>query len=162
MTIETEHRGYKISYAENEDVWRCWDLEEDAPTLSALKRKIDKHDKARRTATEVIPAVRISSGGGLSQVSIHMLAEAPSDRKYGEHAGKAWVYTDLTERKGRDKVKLDELAAPAHPDTAAALEAYRQAVAEEREARARTLAALKVIPRFTYEVLAALLPMSET
>ncbi len=56
MTLETEHNGYKISYAENEDVWRCWDLSLDGKTLSAVKAKINTEIKRAREIT-AMPAL---------------------------------------------------------------------------------------------------------
>lgn len=161
MSIETEHRGYKVHYAENQDVWRCWSLEVDAPTLSGVKRKIDKHDKARRTPTETIPALLISYSGGIEPVSICMMADAPKAEKYGGQMGKVWVYTQPGQSKARSKVELDKLVALAHPDAPARLQAYRDAVEARKAATAIEAEALKAIPRFTYEALAALLPMSD-
>ncbi len=56
MTLETEHNGYKIHYAENEDVWRCWDLNLDGKTLSAVKAKINTEIKRAREIT-AMPAL---------------------------------------------------------------------------------------------------------
>lgn len=53
--IETEHNGHKITYAENEDVWRCWDMGVEAKTLSAVKTKLKKLDAdARRCNVPVL------------------------------------------------------------------------------------------------------------
>lgn len=53
--IETEHNGHVITYAENEDVWRCWQMSVEAKTLSALKTKLNKLDAtARRCNVPVI------------------------------------------------------------------------------------------------------------
>ena len=161
MSIETTHRGYKVTYAENEDVWRCWDLEEDAPTLSGIKRKIDKHDRARRATTELIPALYLNEYQGVREVSIHLLAEAPSDARHREHSGKVWVYTAPGANKAREKVELKNLAALQHPDTAGAIKALETARAELKEAQAKAKAAFEAVPRFTYETLSALLPVSD-
>ena len=40
--IETEHKGYKITYSDNEDVWRCWELNVEHEKLSKLKQRIDR------------------------------------------------------------------------------------------------------------------------
>ena len=53
--IETEHNGHKIAYAENEDVWRCWAMDVEGKTLSAVKTKLNKIDaEARRVSVPVI------------------------------------------------------------------------------------------------------------
>jgi hypothetical protein len=53
--IETEHNGHRVTYAENEDVWRCWDMNVEGKTLSAVKTKLNKLDAdARRCNVPVI------------------------------------------------------------------------------------------------------------
>jgi len=53
--IETEHNGHAITYAENEDVWRCWSMNVEGKTLSAVKAKLNKLDAdARRVNVPVI------------------------------------------------------------------------------------------------------------
>src|SRR6059058_4999435 len=39
--LKTGYKNFTIVYAENQDLWRCWELDVEAATLSALKRKID-------------------------------------------------------------------------------------------------------------------------
>lgn len=59
MSLETTHAGYQIHYSENDDLWRCWELDLDAPSLSALKNKINQWDaKARRLSN--IPVLILS------------------------------------------------------------------------------------------------------
>ena len=40
--IQTEHRGYTVRYSENEDNWRCYDLDLEDASLAKLKERIDK------------------------------------------------------------------------------------------------------------------------
>ena len=42
MTIETEHRGYRIHYSEHAQNWQCSDLGLEAPQLRDLRDKISK------------------------------------------------------------------------------------------------------------------------
>lgn len=47
MTIETEYRGYRITYSENGDEWTCYDIASGRGattlTLSKMKARIDKY-----------------------------------------------------------------------------------------------------------------------
>jgi hypothetical protein len=55
MRIEVTHNNHQITYAENEDLWRCWNMNVEAKTLSALKTKLNKLDAdARRCNVPVI------------------------------------------------------------------------------------------------------------
>lgn len=40
--IQTVHRDYAIRYSENEDNWRCYDLDLEDASLAKLKERIDK------------------------------------------------------------------------------------------------------------------------
>jgi hypothetical protein len=45
MSIQTEYRGHKIHWSDNEDCWSCWDLSDkvrSSPKLSAIKSAIDR------------------------------------------------------------------------------------------------------------------------
>lgn len=42
MSIETAHRGYTVRFSENEDNWRCYDLDLENASLAKLKEQIDK------------------------------------------------------------------------------------------------------------------------
>ena len=59
--IETEHRGYKIRYAENEDVWRCHALDMQGDTLTQLKNKMNRH-LAKMSKTGGVAALVSSFG----------------------------------------------------------------------------------------------------
>lgn len=55
MTIETSHRGYKITYSENMDEWSCYEAGDgfSAPTLTKLKEKIDRMLLSERRAAAI-------------------------------------------------------------------------------------------------------------
>lgn len=161
MTIETEHRGYKITYGENEDVWRCWALEIEAPGLSTVKRKIDVIDRKRRAMAEPVRAYLLNDHQAPREVGVSLLAEAPNPNRSYEAAGKAWTLNDPSQSKGREKTSIDRLM-PITPEAMAALEVFVAAKAAERAATAKAKAAYNAIPRLTYEALAALLPKDET
>lgn len=76
MTLETEHNGYKIRYAENEDVWRCWVINLDGKTLSAIKAKINTEIKRAREI-DAMPALAFDSSYGItaSDVVITLIAD---------------------------------------------------------------------------------------
>jgi hypothetical protein len=69
VSIETEHHGYKIVYSENEDRWRCWEMECDGKSLSAVKAKVAAILSATRKI-EPAPAVTLRSWGGLQNVML--------------------------------------------------------------------------------------------
>lgn len=92
--ITTAYREYKIGYAENEDVWRCWDLGVAAPTLGKVKAMIDS--VLREAMKAAAPAVWNISWGDPRLVKITSL---DADGKH------AWVMDDGK----RQKVNLRNL-----------------------------------------------------
>jgi hypothetical protein len=160
--IQVDHKGYVITYAENEDVWRCWALDGiEAKTLSAMRGKIDKIDADGRRVSN-IRAWRLPSTadyGGPEPVVIVMLVEDDEKPRYGEPPGpRAWVlHVDRTtweiskgRAKSREKVALLSLAAHS-PEAQAAIDLWLAAVDDLRAAKAKADAALKAVPRMTLE-----------
>lgn len=67
MTLSTEYRGYTISYSENEDKWRCYDVGAESEKLSSVKRKIDTmHRKMRKENS--VPCLDVSTYSGVRAV----------------------------------------------------------------------------------------------
>lgn len=105
--IETEHRGYKIRYAENEDVWRCHTLDMQGDTLTQLKNKINRH-LAKMAKTGGIAAL-VSSFGHSKFEECEIVSV--SDK------GGVWIAKSRVERwqgatrtvKERSKVEADRL-----------------------------------------------------
>ena len=146
--ITTEHNGHQIVYAENEDVWRCWGMELEAKTLTALKTKLNAADAAARRVGNV-KVIVLSHYGEFSMGVVTLL----------EGEKHAWVSPrvpgeKVLGRRSRTKVQLDERALDT-PVVRDAVEAwgraklaYQAAAQAERDAKA-------AIPRATRADLAA-------
>lgn len=53
MSAQVEYRGYTIRFSENEEKWRCWDIEFGHEKLSKVKERIDKMHLQLRKASSV-------------------------------------------------------------------------------------------------------------
>lgn len=144
--IKTEHAGYEIVYSENGDLWRCWNLEVEAKTLSALKTKINQClAEARRV--DNVRVWKLDWSGGPKLYAVTLL----------DGEAHAWVSpVDSLDRKGktRERADFDKLILDT-PENRAAIEAWR---ALERASRAAAIAASEArdaIPRVTVEALKA-------
>ncbi|MDE2100350.1 MAG: hypothetical protein KGL39_24070 [Patescibacteria group bacterium] len=71
--IKTEHLGHEIVYREDGDEWQCWAFELTAPSLRALKEKINKLDAAERRLPSV-PVIALDYGDRLEFRTATMLA----------------------------------------------------------------------------------------
>lgn len=154
--IKTEHNGREITYAENQDIWRCWDLEMEASTLSALKAKLDKFDADQRRVAQV-PAFRIGSMYERPEKEpvqiVLVVAEKDIPEWHKSEGPQVWVVpTSKKGSKSRQKVSLSSLM-PDTPEAAAAYEAFLQASEELRLAQASASIAFKAIPRVSLEAL---------
>lgn len=139
--IETEHKGYKIRYSENEDVWRSFELDLDAVSLGALKRKIDLVERqARKAAQTPVFVARFNSTPVAATITGK--AEGSAYRK-GEHV---WVF--LPGEKRRTKVSIDEVIEDT-PENRALIEKHRDFLRAADAAQRAARAALEVIPRMT-------------
>jgi hypothetical protein len=112
--LTTRHRGQHIRYSENEDVWRCYELDLDAPKLSLLKTKINKalKDAAAETNQRVLNVYEYGSDWYAAVV-------VSRDKK-----GYCWV--SRTDDKGqvrRSKVRVADLIADT-PTNRASLAEY--------------------------------------
>lgn len=92
--IETEHRGYQISYSENQDVWRCHTLELEGSTLTQLKNKIGRYLAKIARASEVIPAIHALYGETFEDCFVVSLAAKTNYR--GEP--QVWTYKERQEK----------------------------------------------------------------
>jgi len=141
VSIETEHNGHKITYSENEDVWRCWQLDMDGKTLSALKQKINQHDASmRRIKPTVAWAVR--SWGGPEKVTLTLIAD---DKE-------VWA---VDEEGRRQKRAFKDLRADT-PETLAAFAEYQHFTKLERDYGKLAKAALDKLKPLTRAALAAM------
>lgn len=97
--IKVTHQGYDINYSENEDIWRCWDLNVEAASLSKAKQKINKI-VANALKNMDIECYLLSRYGG-SDIEIARITSR--DAKTGEF----WVVKTGNER--RERVKAEYL-----------------------------------------------------
>lgn len=145
--IETEHLGYAIRYAENEDVWRCEALSLDGKTLSALKSKMGKTlADARRV--DPIPVLIVERTYGAKYRTAMMVLPDDAGKK-------AWCMidngTEWWRGQQRPAVKRELIAyeamVPDTPENRAALDAL-QAEWTAHYAHAKTLEAKNLaLPR---------------
>lgn len=141
--ITTEHSGHEIVYSENEDVWRCWNLDAEAKTLSALKVKINKHlNEARRL--DNVRVWKLDWGGTPELYSVTLL----------EGDGAAWVskVAPGTSKGRREKVREKALLKDLVLDTAenrAAIEMWRSLESAARTAQQKATDAKAAIARVT-------------
>lgn len=151
-TPSVEHRGYKITYSENQDVWRCWDINYESAKLSLVKQKIDAVERQHRKLAA--PALYITHGGAVKDCVIVSLDE-DRDRCFittGETGTDRWGRPNGTLK--RDKVSLSQIAADTPENRELARVALEKQAAYEA-AQAAATAARKAIPRLTREDLLA-------
>jgi hypothetical protein len=109
IPIETEFRGYTIRYAENEDVWRCHQLDMDGSTLTQLKDKIGRYLARIARAAEVTPAFHYVYGGRFEPCFIVSVSNTLNYKKQPE----VWTYTEREEvwrgstRTVKDRKRFD-------------------------------------------------------
>jgi hypothetical protein len=108
--LETDHRGYKIRYQENEDVWRVWALNFDGPTLSSVKAKIDRHLAKLAKLVEVIPAICVGYRGEFKDYTV--ISIAANKRRHSDKV-QVWASKEREEvwrgtmRIVKDRAKVD-------------------------------------------------------
>lgn len=147
MRIEVIHNGHQITYAENEDVWRCWSMNVEAKTLSALKTKLNKLDAdARRCNVPVL--VLHHYGCGIDAIGLATLIDG----------NEVWVTSK--DRRGsaeRRKMPMRRILLDT-PDNRAAI-GIAEARRKEGEAIVKEADAMvSVLPRVTIEDLRPLTP----
>lgn len=140
--IETTYLDQRIVYAENEDVWRCWALDIEAPTLSALKEKIRKVDADARRMDR--PALHFEYNGTKPTLCTIVMLDAERD--------KVWI----TKKEGgtlrRHKVTLDRIVLDT-PENRALIAEFQALAREAEAARAKSDAARAKIPSPTRDEL---------
>lgn len=141
--ITTEHNGHQIVYAENEDVWRCWGMDLEAKTLSALKTKMNAADAAARRVGNVRVFIIPSYSGDIEEGLVTLL----------EGDGHAWVVPpagkkEVRGRRSRAKTEISSLALDT-PAAREAIEAWDRAREFSREAAQAERDAKAAIPRAT-------------
>lgn len=160
--ITTEHRGYPIRYSENEDVWNCYDLgghssgTATAPTLSALKAKIDAILLAERKENKTPCLILSKSQSGESMATeAHVIEYISPKYDWSSFASKRYVVDHLVAtlalRKGRERVSRQEQPlsslAPDTPEVRHAIQVAKDRGRAVIEAQQAFEEAYKAIPR---------------
>lgn len=149
MSIEIEHGGYKVRYDEQADVWRCYDLDLEAKTLSALKTKINKVDADARRVDNVA-VFKMSEHDRRPTAAFITLIDNEKD---------VWISGDKVKwgKPGREKTAVTNLILDIQENRDAIQEAIRLSkIADEASTRARD--ARIALPRMTMDQLRAIMP----
>ncbi len=177
MTIQTEHRGYKIIYSENADEWTSLEAGDrmNAPTLSKLKEKIDRMVSSQKKATAVDCVVIESEGYASSPTFVaeaRMTAyvgpvlenkshSSLQKRVKGQKVEVVYASTKYgqKERAARREVELRSCCFDT-PEFRAALDAANKIAAEVSALIDKHRKAVAAIPRLTLESIDALVKLS--
>jgi hypothetical protein len=147
--ITVEHRGYSITYAENEEVWRCYAVDFEHASLSRVKARVDKiAAEDRRLGIETIVVTeRHREKLAFAEGTATMLI-APKKGRYSnaESRPAAWVMIK-GERSKRDLVDLIEDT----PENRRAVVAFQTAEKEMLAAKERAKVAYAAIPKLTLD-----------
>lgn len=140
-----DYDGNEIQFSENEEVWRCWDLNMEDKSLSKLKEKINKFRRDTRNAgVKRVEVYRLGSWRG-GMVTLISLASEES----------AWITTRIGRTDRREKVGLHELIFPT-PENMAVLAAAKDLDDQAQELTRKADAARAAIQRVTASALRAL------
>jgi len=180
VSLETEHRGYKIRYGENSDEWYSSDAGDNmtAPTLSALKTKIDRMIAKQKKNTAIDAMVldvslsvisnekttainakltayvgpELAKRGGISsgqQVTGHKVETIYVATRWGK----------ADERPARRVISLSNCC-PIGPATDAAIEEANRLGEIAKQAVQQHRKAIDAIPRLTLDQIEALVKIS--
>lgn len=152
--LTTEHRGFAIHYGENSDDWNCHALELAAPTLSALKRKIDAVERTTRK-TESIPAFVIGHRGEIEAVIITAKVGKSSGpvRRYWDEKEGVWCVSTDGKEKRRKKVEL-KYCVEGTSENRAMIDEYRQLCGVIKAAEKAAKDYLATLPRMAMDAIA--------
>lgn len=93
--IKITHQGFDITYAENENVWRCWKLNVEDKSLTGLRQKINKMiSKALKDMSLECFVINEYGGSEITKARI-----TSRDAKTGEF----WIVKEGNERRARVK-----------------------------------------------------------
>lgn len=149
--IKTTYLDHVIVYAENEDIWRCWDFDVEGKTLSAVKEKMRKLDAEARKIPD-LEAFELDNWNRVTPVVINLL-DAERDSAWVLKREKNWRHGgDGKEVTSRRKVSLERLYLQT-PETDAILDELKAAVAAEQKAHKLVEAVRKKLKPVTREAL---------
>lgn len=158
-SIETEHRGIKIRYSDNEDTWYCSELSFSHASLRRVKARIDKWWKDARSKA-ALDAYRIGHDGTMrpTQVVEYLGVRTGYGRQGPLVAVLGVNYKN--ERPSRSEVSLSELA-PAAPELVAMQAELEALKKRKREIEEEISAKVKAIPRLSLDDIAELVKLRE-
>lgn len=150
--IETEHRGFKIRFSENQEVWMCYDLDFESPSLLKIRQRIDAHERKKRKKAELVQVwfIDYHSAPHLAWVSS---VDEPNTSRYG--TDRCWILVEPATAGGkRERLKVDvKSLAPDTEETRQLVTRLVAAIKSRRVAEQSATDAMAAIPRFTREAL---------
>ena len=172
MTIETEYRGYRITYSENGDEWACYDIASGrgatALTLSKMKARIDKYLLGVREDASVA-CLELQSYGRTEPIEVTIIEYLGPKIEGGGYSGKPYHVASQQvatmgarhgkERQSRRETDLSKCV-PLGPETDAALAEARRLGEIMLDAENAYKAAVAAIPRVTIDQIDELIKVS--
>lgn len=159
--LETEHRGYKLGYSENNDEWTCYDLGVGSKSLACAKGMIDKLLLIQRKKHKV-DCLRLGRDGTVKPASIIEYLGHSRSYRGTQVASVAYMATNGgADRPSRSTGLLNDFAA----DTQEVREALIEVVTlHDRAARLTREAARKLeeVPRLRDADIAELIRLRGT
>jgi hypothetical protein len=148
--LETEFRGYRIRYSENEDVWRCHSLDMDGANLTQLKNKIGRYLAKIAKTAETVPAIVANYGDQFEYVEIVSVANTLNYNKQPQ----LWTTKERQEsyrggtRTVKDRAKYDAASVILDtPENRVLVEAAEVLIRQAAAAKKKATEAVRLIPR---------------
>jgi hypothetical protein len=107
--IETEHRGIKVRYSDNEDTWYCSELSFSHASLRRVKARIDKWWKDARSKA-AIDVYRIGTDGTIRPAQVVEYLGLKGSYHRNRPLVAVLSSYGRTDKPTRSEVNLDELA----------------------------------------------------
>lgn len=155
--FETEHRGYRIRYNDNSDVWTCSELGFEHQALSKLRERINRYLQKLAKTADLVPAYLIGHHDSAEEVHVTSIGEPDKAGSrvwiaYPEHS-KGYGRTRSLEPIGR--IVLDT------PENREAIKGLVEAVQARRAADAKVKEVKAALPYATLDALKARAGMVE-
>jgi hypothetical protein len=171
--IETEYRGYKITFSENADEWNCYAISFSHASLAKVRAKIDRiHLDMRKAAAFDCLYIGSAYGKpddvtGARVIDYRLCREKNRSAWTGKgpdiiekHEVAAMVKSGFADSAGKNWLKLQSLA-PLGPETDAAMDRVREAQRKVEAAEKERAQAWASVPRLTFDDVTALAAAAE-
>ena len=169
MSIETAHRGYTVRFSENEDYWRCYDLDLENASLAKLKEQIDKLLlKVRKESAVDVLIVGSEHSSHFSVTEGRAIdAKVGFERQRSSYSGDAkepirkvslGIFSNRRggDRGGKSFYPISEISLPT-PEVYAAIAEVERLRKIAKAAEEAVKAAVRAIPRISEEDVAGLI-----